>query len=213
MSIETFRKNMVNQEVPGYGFTQPTNPWAKPPKYVKVEDALQNAIRGLENPENRDKTKAFIMAGIPVSTVAKTISFTGFSENMYNPDVAELMIPALEVYLAGMVVEDGYIGPFRMYPEPPEQKAMEEAKLENTVLKLAREFNPRFAKMMEMSRQEQFDTEMKEREETILATQRTNKTSKDKPKQKRPPGSSHVPLKEKYNGSFCCIYGRSFGRF
>jgi hypothetical protein len=177
MSLATFRKNMLNQEVPGYGLTQSNNPWAKPPKYVRVEDALQNAIQGLENPENRDRMKAFIMGGIPVSTMAKTISFTGFSENMYNPDVAELMIPALEVYLAGMVVEDGYIGPFRMYPEPPEQKAMEEVELENTVLKLAREFNPRFAKLVEQSQEEEFDREMKEQEEAILAMQKNNKKS------------------------------------
>lgn len=179
---------MMNQEVPGYGLTQSDNPWAKPPKYVKVEDALQNAIQGLENPENRDKTKAFIMGGIPVSTMAKTISFTGFSENMYNPDVAELMIPALEVYLAGMVVEDGYVGPFRMYPEPPEQKVMEEARLEDTVLKLAREFNPRFAKMVEMSREEQFDKEMQEKEEAMLAMQKTNVKSRGTSENKKPTG-------------------------
>jgi hypothetical protein len=64
-----------------------------------------------------------------------------------------------------------------MYPEPPEQKAMEEVELENTVLKLAREFNPRFAKLVEQSQEEEFDREMKEQEEAILAMQKNNKKS------------------------------------
>ena len=163
-----FKDKMMSRAVPGYALTQPYNPWGNPPKHVEVEDALQDIINGLEDPNKRATVKGYIYAGIPITTMTEIITFTGFSENMFNPDVAELMKPALNTYLTSIAVEDDFKGPFRLTPEPEYQDEIEEAKLEGVLMNLMEEQNPRLAKDMYNMRDEMQQQALTRREQSRM---------------------------------------------
>lgn len=162
-----FKDKMMSRAVPGYGLTQSHNPWANPPKYSKVEDALQNVIDGLKVPKNREKTRGYIYAGIPISTLAEAISLTGFSENLYNPDVAELMKPALNLYLTSIAVEDGFKGDFRLTPQPDNQEDLDDIRLQGELMQLMKEQNPRLAKNIIRAQDEDRQANLKQRRERL----------------------------------------------
>tara|TARA_S200002703_G_scaffold1782_1_gene2979 strand:- start:101 stop:673 length:573 start_codon:yes stop_codon:yes gene_type:complete len=164
-----FKDKMLSRAPAGYWMTQDMK--ATPQKFVDPEDALQSIIDGLNVPENRNKTKAYIYAGIPVSTIAETIAITGYAENQFNPDVAELIKPAVNIILTDIALEDDFMGPFRLTPQPTYQEDIDEVELENTMMNLMQEENPQLAKLMQMKQDEDYQEELKVREEEIVKRQ------------------------------------------
>ena len=164
-----FKDKMMSRAPAGYWMTQDMQ--ATPQKFVDPEDALQSIIEGLQIPENRDKTKAYIYAGIPVSTIAETIAFTGYAENQFNPDVAELIKPAVNLILTDIALEDDFMGPFRLTPKPTYQEDVDEVELENTLMNLMQEENPQLAKLIQTKQDEDEQEELKVREEEIVKRQ------------------------------------------
>lgn len=141
-----FRNRMLSRVQPGWSWTQGNNPWANPPKYTDVNDAVQEVIDNLKNTDRRNKVVAFIAAGVPVSTLGRTIARTGFSKNLYNPDVAELMQPAVNTYLTSIALEELGNAPFRLTPEDPAQTEMDEADMSVRLMRLMEEENPSLAR-------------------------------------------------------------------
>jgi len=164
-----FKDKMLSRAPAGYWMTQDMK--ATPQKFVDPEDALQSVIDGLNVPENRDKTKAYIYAGIPVSTIAETIAITGYAENQFNPDVAELIKPAVNLILTDIALEDDFMGPFRLTPQPTYQEDIDDVELENTMMNLMEEENPQLAKLVQMKQDEDIQEELKVREEEIVKRQ------------------------------------------
>ncbi len=173
-----FKDQMLSRVPPGYWMTQSKK--ATPPQFANVEDALQDIIDGLKVPENRNETKAYIYAGIPISTLTETIALTGYSENKFNPDVAELIKPALNVYLTDLATEDDFEGPFRLSPEPLYQEDIDEENLANTMMDLMEEENPALAKMYQVRQDEIQEETLKAREEEIMKRQNQMKQSATK---------------------------------
>jgi len=164
-----FKDKMLSRAPAGYWMTQDIK--ATPQRFVDPEDALQSIISGLQVEKNRNKTKAYIYSGIPVSTIAETIALTGYAENQFNPDVAELIKPALNMILTDIALEDDFMGPFRLTPQPTYQEDIDEVELENTMMNLMEEENPQLAKLMQMKQDEDEQEELKVREEEIVKRQ------------------------------------------
>ena len=47
-----FRNRMLSRVQPGWSWTQGNNPWANPPKYTDVNDAVQDVIDNLKNTDH-----------------------------------------------------------------------------------------------------------------------------------------------------------------
>ncbi len=180
MARRPFRDKMLSKAPAGYGLTQPDNPWAKPPKYNTAEEFVQSVCDGLMDDSKRDRCKGYILAGLPVTTMTEAIILNGFSENLFNPDVAELSKPALNMLFTAMAVEDDYMGPFRLSPEPVNQPEIEDAMLNNELMSFMEENNPILAKALTMQQDELDEQEMKVREEEILSRQKAARTEPKK---------------------------------
>tara|TARA_R100001460_G_scaffold30858_2_gene60857 strand:+ start:38 stop:610 length:573 start_codon:yes stop_codon:yes gene_type:complete len=164
-----FKDKMMSRAPAGYWMTQDIQ--ATPQRFVDPEEVILNINDKLKNTELRNKTKAYIYAGIPVSTLAETMALTGYAENQFNPDVAELIKPALNMILTDIAVEDDFMGPFRLTPQPTYQEDIDEVELENTMMNLMEEENPQLAKLMQMKQDEDEQEELKVREEEIVKRQ------------------------------------------
>ena len=176
MAKRPFRDKMLSKAPVGYGLTQPDNPWAKPPKYNTAEEFVQSVCDGLMDENKRDRCKAYILAGLPVTTMTEAMILNGFSENLFNPDVAELSKPALNMLFTAMAVEDDYMGPFRLSPEPVNQQEIDDEKLNENLKAFMQENNPILAKAITMQQDELDEQEMKAKEEEILSRQKAART-------------------------------------
>jgi len=176
-----YKDKMMSRPPPGYWMTQDVK--ATPPKTADVESALSGIIDNLSLPVNRNKTKAFIYAGVPITTLVESISLTGYAENAFNPDVAELIKPALSVYLTDIAVEDDFKGSFNLSGQPETQSDVEEIELEDTLMRLMEEKNPHLAKAMYTEMDEAAKVQAQIKKQKIKARQ-------DKMEQKTTPKSS-----------------------
>ena len=177
-----YRKTMMSRAPVGFWMTQDKK--ATPQKYVDPEDALQSIIDNLKIEKNRNTMKAYIYAGIPVSTLAETIVRAGYAENKFNPDVAELIKPAVGLILTDMALENNFMGSFRLTPKPAYQEELDEIEFESTIMSLMEERNPKLARVLQMKRDEDEQQELKVKEDEILKrTQqiKANNTAKPAP--------------------------------
>jgi len=143
-----YKNRMISGAPPGFSLTQSTNPWAKPPRFTTVDDALGFVIDRLKNPQYRDQTKKLIYSGTPISVLARTTAIQGFSENLWNPDIAELIRPALMMYLTSVAIEDNDDIPFRMSYEDPRNAVMREVDEDYNYLEKMKTQNPKLANMV-----------------------------------------------------------------
>jgi len=87
--------------VPGQSLT--TEPgsqkFERPPEMVNPDEATMFVIGRLEEDrEAKEVQLSQIASGVPIEYIVNTIAFTGFSEGMWTPDVAELIKPPLAMY-------------------------------------------------------------------------------------------------------------------
>lgn len=87
--------------VPGQSLT--TEPgsqkFERPAEISNPDDAIMFVIDRLEEDrESKEIQLSHMAAGVPIEYIVNTITFTGFSEGMWTPDVAELIKPPLAMY-------------------------------------------------------------------------------------------------------------------
>ena len=94
---------------PGHSLTGPPGkwPWERPPQFANPDDAIDFIINKIDNEKTKDKFSKLMLAGITVEELVSQISFKGFTNGFFNPDVAELIKPALAVYMLGVADENG----------------------------------------------------------------------------------------------------------
>lgn len=94
---------------PGHSLTGPPGkwPWERPPQFANPDDAIDFVINKIDNEKTKDKFSKLMLAGITVEELVSQISFKGFTNGFFNPDVAELIKPALAVYMLGVADENG----------------------------------------------------------------------------------------------------------
>lgn len=145
---KNYRKNELNRVTPGWSWTAGPNPWGKPSRFSRVQDAVDFMVDRFSSEKAQETLAAYIVSGIPVSTMGKLIARTGFMENLYNPDVAELMQPAINTYIASVTLDKVGNAPFRLTPEDPLADKMREAQEEQRLLRLMEEQQPALARVM-----------------------------------------------------------------
>lgn len=94
---------------PGHSLTNDPGrwPWDRPPEHSDPDEAIDYIISRLDNPKSEDSLIKMMLAGITVEELVSQIAFKGFAAGSFNPDVAELIKPALAIYLLGVADENG----------------------------------------------------------------------------------------------------------
>ena len=88
--------------IPGQSLTDtPGNyPWEHPPKTVDPEEALDKFWNRLTDPEVAEEIILMMEAGVPVEALARILTFTGFAEGEFTPDIGFLTIEPLMKMIA-----------------------------------------------------------------------------------------------------------------
>jgi hypothetical protein len=96
---------------PGHSLTDEPGKWAweQPPIYADPDDAVDYVTEAIDdNPQQREGILKMLLAGITVEELVNQVSFKGFMKGYYTPDVAELIKPAVGIFLYNMALEEGF---------------------------------------------------------------------------------------------------------
>ena len=101
--------NPFDAPIPGQSLTdEPGNyPWEHPPKTTDPEDALNKFWDRLTDPEVAEEMIVMMESGIPVEALARILTFTGFAEGEFTPDVGFLVAEPLMKLLAAIGIRAG----------------------------------------------------------------------------------------------------------
>jgi len=95
--------------IPGQSLTdEPGNyPWEHPPKTLDPEQALDKFWNRLTDPEVAEEIIIMMESGVPVEALARILTFTGFAEGEFTPDVGFLTIEPLMKMIAAIGMRAG----------------------------------------------------------------------------------------------------------
>lgn len=140
---------------PGHSLTDSPKKWAweKPAMYSDPNEAIDHIVSGLENKSTQNDMIKMMFAGISVEELVTQISFKGFMEGAFTPDVAELIKPSIAIYLLGMAEDEGFVP--KMYSKQSDNPEQDDQVTDDTMFSIMQERNPEmFAAMLEQENEE-----------------------------------------------------------
>ena len=95
--------------IPGQSLTdEPGNyPWEHAPQFTDVQQVMDNLYDSLTRPKNAQQLIAMLDAGVPVEAVVRVITFAGFMEGKFNPDVGFTIIEPLMNLVSAIGIRAG----------------------------------------------------------------------------------------------------------
>ena len=129
---------------PGIGMTQDKGKWQweQPPLISDPDQAVDSVIEQFELA--KENILKLMVAGISIEEIVSMTVFNGFMEGKFNPDIAELIKPALSLYL--MKLADDVDAPFKLYAEDQPTNEIDDEEL----FQVMQQRNPEmFNKMLE----------------------------------------------------------------
>ena len=90
--------------IPGQAMTAGLNsrPWLNPPQYNTVEDAMEFYFDKLSTQEHSTKLFDVIKKGLPITSLAETITTGGVMQGLHTIDVGLLLNPIIIEFVKGM---------------------------------------------------------------------------------------------------------------
>ena len=151
---------------PGHSLTGTPGkwPWENPPQFANADDAIDFVVEKLEEPTRKEDVMLLMAAGISVQELVAQISFNGFMQGFYSPDVAELIKPAIGAYLYSEAKDNDI--DVRLFIRDEDERGEVKGKVnEETFFGVMKERNPEmFADMVEyINRQQRMDIERERR--------------------------------------------------
>jgi len=131
---------------PGHSLTNDPGrwPWDRPAEFSNPDDAIDFIVAQLERPASQDGLLKMMLGGISVEEIVSQIAFKGFMEGSYTPDVAELIKPALAIYLVGIADENEIDAQIFVNENVPDEEEVSDA----TFFKILEQRNPTMYKAM-----------------------------------------------------------------
>ena len=101
--------NPFDAPISGQSLTdEPGNyPWEHPPKTTDPVEAIDKFWDRLTDPEVAQEMITMMEAGVPIEALARILTFTGFAEGEFTPDVGFLTIEPLMKMLAAIGMRAG----------------------------------------------------------------------------------------------------------
>ena len=95
--------------IPGQSLTdEPGNyPWEHPPQYTDVDEILDKMYDTLTKPTIARQLISMLDAGVPVEAIVRVITFGGFMEGKYNPDVGFIIAEPLMNLVSAIGIRAG----------------------------------------------------------------------------------------------------------
>ena len=95
--------------IPGQSLTdEPGNyPWEHPPQYADVDEILDKMYDTLTKPTIARQLISMLDAGVPVEAIVRVITFGGFMEGKYNPDVGFIIAEPLMNLVSAIGIRAG----------------------------------------------------------------------------------------------------------
>ena len=91
--------NFFGGPIPGQSLTESPGkyPWDKPPKYSDIDDAYEYVSLQIYSEEGIRKIMDLLEMGVSPRLIARSTVLVGWMNNLWNPDVAELLKQAIAV--------------------------------------------------------------------------------------------------------------------
>ena len=95
--------------IPGQSLTdEPGNyPWEHPPQFTDVDEVIGDLYDSLTKPNIARQLIAMLDAGVPVEAIVRVITFSGFMEGKYNPDVGFIITEPLMNLVSAIGIRAG----------------------------------------------------------------------------------------------------------
>jgi len=95
--------------IPGQSLTdEPGNyPWEHAPQFTDVDEVIGNLYDSLTKPNIARQLIAMLDAGVPVEAIVRVITFGGFMEGKYNPDVGFIIAEPLMNLVSAIGIRAG----------------------------------------------------------------------------------------------------------
>ena len=124
---------------PGHSFTGEPGKWAweQPSRFSDPNDAIDFIIDKLKEGEAENDMIRLMAAGITVEELVAQVSLKGFMQGAFNPDVAELIKPAIASYFMKLGIDNGFT-PTLFLPKESDKPQVDDAKF----FKILKERNP-----------------------------------------------------------------------
>ena len=105
-----FDKIKAMSAPPGHSLTGEPGKWAweQPPRFSDPNDAIDFITDKLDERIPQEDMLKMMTAGITIEEIVNQISFKGFMQGQFNPDVAELINPALAMFLMKLSIDNGF---------------------------------------------------------------------------------------------------------
>ena len=109
-----------NAPPPGHSLTSEPQKWAweKPAEYTVPEEAMEWVVSRVEQPEVEENFLRLMLSGVPIEAITNTITFTGFTEGYWSPDMSELLKMPIAMHFMGLALENGI--PATIFNKDPE---------------------------------------------------------------------------------------------
>ena len=136
--------NPFNRPIPGQSLTNPVDdpyPWESPPKFTKVNEALDFVVEGILGDEDKLLAVLEILGDneLPISDIAQILLEDGFRKCYWNPDMMLLLAEPVMVVLMALSERAGFRD-YEIYRgEKDELDEEERVKLANEVINAIKE--------------------------------------------------------------------------
>ena len=131
-----------NAPPPGHSLTSEPQKWAweKPAEYTVPEEAMAWVVSRVEQPEVEENFLRLMLSGVPIEAITNTITFTGFTEGYWSPDMSELLKMPIAMHFMGLALENGI--PATIFNKDPELAKQEGMIPEEKVMAIMEENRP-----------------------------------------------------------------------
>jgi|TARA_R110000824_G_scaffold11613_2_gene50891 hypothetical protein len=101
--------NPFDAPIPGQSLTdEPGNyPWEHPPQYSDPEEVIDNLYDKLTTGEMAEQVIAMLDAGVPVEAIVRVMTFSGFMQGKFTPDVGFMIVEPLMKLVSAIGIRAG----------------------------------------------------------------------------------------------------------
>ena len=95
--------------IPGQSLTdEPRNyPWEHPPQYTNPEEAMAFLYDRVTEPEIVEQIISMLDSGVPVEAIVRVMTFSGFLNGKFNPDLAFVLVQPLMNMVSAIGIRAG----------------------------------------------------------------------------------------------------------
>lgn len=95
--------------IPGSSLTKEprSQPWERPPQFVTVDDAMEHIMKTMLTTRKAVRLLALLDNGFPVEAMTRLITFGGFTQGRWTPDLAILLFKPVFAFILAMAKRAG----------------------------------------------------------------------------------------------------------